>query len=309
LVGLAFAARLGLGVWIAPGNLPFVLYYPAILASSAMFANGAGYLATLAGAVGGMYFLPPVGSFAVEGVQAWITLSAFVLSGSLTALTVETLHNAIRGQRASLAEVVEATRRRALLIVEHRHRMRGDLQSISSLLRLRARYVAEPSAQRALQEAAGHAVALGRIHSRLEHARHDRDEVAVVDTGDFVRGLCADLTPPICDVFAASRPLSSERSVALGLLLHELVAEARADGATGVVVRLTALGSDFVLDVIDNRLERTEPDGLRARLVALLAGQLRGEVGRAPNLAGPGWATGVRFPVLAPVLAPGQVGV
>jgi two-component sensor histidine kinase len=309
MVGAAWGVRYGIGGWLNDGAIPFTFFYPAILAAAACFANGAGYLAATAAAAGSVYYLPPVGVWALPQGSGLVALAMFYGCGLLTACTVETLHHAVRLQRTALVEVVEATRRRALLLTEYRHRTRGDLQSISSLLRLRARYVADPSAQNALREAAAHTVALGRIHTRLEHARHDADEVAVVDSGCFVRGVCADLTPPICDVFAASRPLSTERSVALGMLLHELVAEARQDGAGRVDVRLTALGSDFCLDVIDDRPARGEADGLRARLTALLAGQLRGTLARAENVAGPGWSAAVRFPVLAPVLAPGRVGV
>jgi two-component sensor histidine kinase len=308
LVGVAWGGRYSLGDWLADGAVPFTFFYPSILASAVAFANGAGYLAATAAAAGSVYFLAPVGWHVPHG-SGLAALALFYGCGLLTACTVETLHHSLRLHRAALAKGQEAMRRRALLLTEYRHRSRGDLQSISSLLRLRARYVADPSAQKALQEAAGHTVALGRIHARLEHARHDADEVAVVDSGCFIRGVCADLVPPIVEVSAVSRPLSTERSVALGLLLHELVAAARLDGSTAVAVRLTALGSDFVLDVIDNRPEASATDGLRARMVALLAGQLRGTLTRAANHAGPGWAASLRFPVLAPVLAPGQVGV
>jgi two-component sensor histidine kinase len=307
LVGAAFGLRVAADPWL-DSTAPFTLFYPAVLASALAFANGAGYVAAAASAVASIYFLPPFGQFVMPTGPGLVALGLFGVCGMLTALTVETLHHAVRGQREALAAGAEATRRRALLLTEYRHRMRGDLQALASLVRLRARYVADPTAQRALQEAAGHAVTLGRIHRRLEQARHDEHEVAVVDSAEFVRGVCADLAPPVMAVGAVSRALSTERSVALGLMLVELVGEARAAGAGQVVVRLAEAGGDYVLDVIDDRGGLAEPDGLRARLVALLAAQLRGSLTRTPNHAGPGLAVALRFPVLAPVLAPGRVG-
>jgi two-component sensor histidine kinase len=310
LVGVAFAARLAAGAWMNETAIPFLFFWPAVLGSAAAFANGAGYLAAAASAVASVYFLPPVGVFAMPGGTALFSLGMFTACGALTAGTVETLHHAIRDQHAALEAAREATRRRGLLLVEYRHRSRGDLQSVSSLLRLRARYVDSEAAKAALREAAEHTVALGRIHARLEHARHDADEVAVVNSGCFIRGVCADLMPPVTTVAAAvSQPLSTERSVSVGLLLVELVAAARRDRAGRVDVRLTVAGDDtFILDVIDDRAAEGETDGLRARLVGLLAVQLRGTVTRVANRAGPGLAVCVRFPVLAPVLAPGAVG-
>jgi hypothetical protein len=102
--------------------------------------------------------------------------------------------------------------------------------------------------------------------------------------------------PPVTTVAAAvSQPLSTERSVSVGLLLVELVAAARRDRAGRVDVRLTVAGDTFILDVIDDRAAEGETDGLRARLVGLLAVQLRGTVTRRANRAGPGLAVCLRF--------------
>lgn len=292
--------------WPAQG-FPFLFFISAVGATATLGGGGAGYCATGLSVLLCLPFIPDSEAGPIRADWVLPVLVHVVLCCGITAL-VESLTHAVAERDAALAEQAAAIRRRALLLVEYRHRSRGDLQSISSLLRLRARYVADPSAQNALREAAAHTTALGRIHARLENARHDTDETAVVDSGCFVRGVCADLTPPICGVFAASRPLSTERSVALGLLLHELVADARQDGAAVVVVRLTALGSDFALDVIDDRPSLGATDGLRARLTDLLAGQLRGTLARSANVAGPGRSAAVRFPVLAPTLAPGAVG-
>ena len=209
---------------------------------------------------------------------------------------------------AALAESQAAIRRRGLLLTEYRHRMRGDLQAISSLLRLRAKHVADPMARAALHEAAGHTVALGRIHTRLERAEHDVNEVAMVDAGEFVRGVAGDMQPPVTDAWGVSRLITTERAVALGLLIVELVAEAKRDGAEHMVVRLSTMHGDFILDVIDDRPRLGETDGIRTRLIGLLAGQLRGRVLRQINMAGPGWSAAVRFPVAAPVLSPNNVG-
>jgi two-component sensor histidine kinase len=307
LLGLAARYALTFAGWPNAGY-PFLLYWYSIVATASLGAGGAGYFAT---ALSVLLCLPFVPADAAGWVRMdWVLpIAVFVGSGIWITALVESLFRALADLEAALAEGREAARRRGLLLTEYRHRSRGDLQSISSLLRLRARYAVDPAAKRALAEAAAHTTALGKIHSRLENAQHDMNEVAVVDSGSFVQGVCADLMPPISGVFAASRPISTERSVALGLLLVELVAAARLDGAAVVVVQLAVLGLNFTLDVVDDRPGLGETDGLRTRLTTLLAGQLRGTLTRVANVPGPGWAAVVLFPVLAPVLAPGRVGV
>lgn len=239
----------------------------------------------------------------------YLLASAVLVVLIAIASLVARLVMALDERDVALAESRSATRRRELLLIEYRHRMRGDLQGVSSLLRLRAKHVADPIARAALHEAAGHTVALGKIHSRLERAEHDVNEVAMVDAGQFVRDVAGDMQPPVTDAWGASRLITTERAVALGLLIVELVAEAKRDGAERMVVRLSVTHGDFVLDVIDDRPRLGETDGIRTRLIGLLAGQLRGKVTRLINMSGPGWSAAVRFPVAAPVLSPNNVGV
>jgi two-component sensor histidine kinase len=306
LAGLVARHALTWVGWPATG-FPFLLFWFSIGATAALGGGGAGYFATVLSALLCLPFVP-------DATAGWIRadwvlpIGVFIFSGvSITAL-VESLHHALGDREAALAETHSALRRRALLLTEYRHRSRGDLQQISSLLRLRARYVDDAVARSALIEAAGYATTLGAVHRHLENARHGIDEVARIDSHGFVHGVCDDLQPPVGDVFAVSQPMTTERAVSLGLLLVELVAEARRDGAGRVTVRLAVVGEDYVLDAVDDRPALGPADAFRARLTGLLAGQLRGTLTRAANHAGPGWAASLRFPVLAPVLAPGQVG-
>lgn len=303
-LGLGTRHVAGLLDWPTPTAMLFFVF---AIAAAATMNHGAGYFATLLAALGSALSVPTDEDGFVR--SEWIPpLVVFVLLGMTISALIESLAHALKDREDALKVSQDATRRRALLLVEHRHRTNGDLQAISSLLRLRGRHLTDPVGKAALAEAAGHTVALGRIHTRLERAEHDVNEVAMVDAGAFVIGVGADMVPPVSDSWGVPRWISTDRAVALGLLVCELVAEARRDGSTWVALRLSICGTDFVLRVVDDRAEVGETDGMRTRLIGLLAGQLRGGVTRVENEPAPGWTATLRFPVEAPNLAPGRVG-
>lgn len=287
-----------------PAGIPFLLSFLGVLLCALLFDLWAGLASVALSMAAAAYFvLPPLFSFRVEQVQHMVALGLFATVGGITALVVETLHRAI-------AKLAEAERRRTLLLTEYRHRGRNDLMAIVADLLLRGRFVADPAAKQAFKDAAERTRHLALIHSRLSHASHDRNEVATVDAGEFVLGLCQDLSPPGLESAATGGPLSTERGVTLGLLLTELVSDARRDGAGRIAVRLGRCGPDYVLRVLDDRpcAPTCEGDSLRSRMVRAMAKQLRGDFTTATTTGGACCAR-VRFPVEAPSLAPARVGV
>jgi two-component sensor histidine kinase len=280
----------------------FLFFLWAIGCAAALGRGGAGYTATGLSTLLAAYFIPPIGHFAVA--QEWV-LPMLVFMGlglGMTAL-VQSLHHALDQRERMVMDLWAMERRRELLLTEYRHRTRNDLMGVSAWLMLRARHVVDPVARQAMREAATHTVTLGRIHARLERAQHDRYEVAVVDTAQFLSGVCQDLTPPLISVSVVRESISTERGVSLGLLLNELVAEARRDGAILVEVTLGEVNGDFLLAVTDDRPRLGEIDPLRRQLAAILTKQLRGKLCRTPG------QVCCRFPIAAPSLAPGKVGV
>jgi two-component sensor histidine kinase len=338
MVGAAFVARYSLNGVVGETGLPFLFFFPAIIGSAALFANGAGYLATATSLLGSAYFLPPVGSFTVLTGQAAISLSLYAFHGCITACVVETMHNALRGQRMALAERERAEADRLVLLDEFRHRSRNDLQSLVGLLLLRARR-ATPEAGEALREAAGHALALARVHSRLATASAAPGaQAAVVDTRAFILGLCSDmaagaagngLRPVAIIAEAEAYPLSTERAVQLGLVLNETVTNALKyafplDRPGRVLVTFGREGDDFVLHVADDGIglrepgsvcgaaticdaaggcelaQPAKPEGLGTRLLRALAAQLRGTFTRGRGEGGRGTCCMLRFPAVEP---------
>lgn len=329
LVGSAFAARYSLSGWFSEGGLPFLPFFPVIMAASVLFARGCGYLATLASALCATYFIPPVGSLQIHSGQGLFALALFVGSGMLLACTIETLHNALAGQRAAMAMRDKAEAGRALLLAEFRHRTRNDLQNLMALLLLRARS-APPEAREALREGAAHCSSLARVHTRIAGASA-HDNAAVIDTADFLRGLCHDLRsgaagnglrPVAMVVQADSHWLSTERAVHLGQIVNECVANALKyafpDEAGGTItIRFVRDGEAYALSVRDDGIGigpagqvhaadsphagARDPTrgGMGTRLLRALAAQLRGTFTRVAADAG-GTLCCLRFPCPEP---------
>ncbi|MGG5822992.1 sensor histidine kinase [Falsiroseomonas sp. HW251] len=329
LVLAVFAARHAFAAGQAPGYA-FGHFLIAVLAASALFDHGAGFFATALGALLGTWlYLPPTGSLLPMGEREWIALGLFVAVGVAMSVVIEALHRAVAQLQAMNAALLAAERARGILLREFRHRTRNDLGSLVGLLMLRARLAPSAAAREALREAADHALALSRVHARLElDDGLDRgEEEATVDTRHFVQGLCADieaaqfnegLRPVRLVASAESHPLSAERAVPLGLVLNETVTNALKyafpEARSGIVrVRFARDGESFVLTVADDgigippeaELEDAPPAapaggaGLGTRLLRALAAQLRGRFARRPGEDGRGTVAELRF-VAAP---------
>jgi two-component sensor histidine kinase len=240
----------------------------------------------------------------------------------------EALHKALAGAPTAQAGLARSEQARELLLHEIRHRMRNDLMTLQGLLLARARTTSSEAAREGLQRAAGHALALARVHTCLgpEHATEDGS--TSVDTREFVTGLCADLQsaragdglrPVALVVEAEAHVLDIERAVQLGLVLNEAVTSALKyafpEERPGTVqVRFRRERDDFLLTVRDDGAGLLDDEELRerpaeglplgsgpgTRLLQGLAAQLRGSFSRDPGPEGCGAVVTLRFPAAPP---------
>lgn len=289
-------------------SFPLISYSVPALAAALMLGLGPGLLSLYTGcALAAWFYLSPTGSLFISTPgHAW-GLAIYAAVGTAQALILQTLANVVEQKTAS-------ERTRTLLLHEFRHRTRNDLQGLTGLLLLRARS-AKPSDDPAevLREAAGHARALARVHSRLVAADLGDTAGAVIDTREFVHGLAEDimragsgngLRPVSLEIEAQSHSLPSERAVPLGLVLNECMTNSlkyafavEEVGAMRVAFRRE--GDEFVLTVADDGVGFSgASEGLGTRLLRALAAQLRGKFEREP--AAPGTCNVLRFAATSP---------
>lgn len=322
LVLLAFGIE-----WAAsdpgPGDAPIGSFLLAIIVAAAAFDRGSGYVATAFALALSAFVILPDG-FGLPSARDTLILIVFAAVGITITAIVEALHRTIERLAATNEALSRSERARGLLLAEFRHRTRNDLGALVGLLLLRARGAPSETAAEALREAAGHALALARVHARLTPGDAVPPEhEGWVDTREFITGLCADIGQatageglrPVA-VTAAVEPhaLDTERAVTLGLVLNEAVTNALKyafpeDRAGTVRVGFVREGEDFVLSIGDDGVGlpsdaasegRVLPagSGLGTRLLQGMAAQLRGAFTRHGGEEGT-LAT-LRFPAARP---------
>ncbi|TJZ74087.1 PAS domain-containing protein [Chitiniphilus eburneus] len=196
-------------------------------------------------------------------------------------------------RKADQAQLERALAEKTALLQEVHHRVKNNLQVISSLLSLQSRSASE-EARRALAESQSRVKAMALIHQLL-YERHDFSQV---DIGLYLKRLCRLLQDtlhkhggPVTLELATSGNvlLDLQRAVPCGLLINELVTNAfkhafpaGREGRIGVRLSGEPAG-DARLVVEDNGVGL--PDGIEQgggslgfQLIPLLVDQLGGEL-------------------------------
>ncbi len=201
--------------------------------------------------------------------------------------------------RASLLE-------KELLLKEIHHRVKNNLQIVSTLLDLQAEHITDPDALAMFKESRGRVRSMALIHERLYRSA----DLAHVDVAEYARQLAGDLyrsyrvsTDEIdLDVTVSTPPLPIDIAIPCGLLLNELIANSLKhafEGGGRISIALKDEGASNVLTVSDTGkgfpddfdIRITSSFGLQ--LVNTLVAQLNGEIS---TNHGPGAEITVRFP-------------
>ncbi len=186
-------------------------------------------------------------------------------------------------------KVEQSLAEKEVLLQEIHHRVKNNLQVVSSLLALQAMSATEEALSRPLVESQRRVQAMAQIHELM----YQSADLTRIDFEEYVKRLRtavdhADSVAIVVDV--STPPLTIDVAVPCGLITSELVTNAYLhafpDGREGTItVRLDVDGDDWVLSVEDDGIgvdepirEGTEADGLGLRLVRALAHQLHGEL-------------------------------
>lgn len=179
-------------------------------------------------------------------------------------------------------------RERDTLLREMHHRVKNNLQILSSLLSLQARGVDEGTRQ-ALQQFAGRIRAMARVHQQL----YGHDSLSAIDFASYLSGLAREVAEALgheAVIRCQGDPvwLGVEVAIPAGLILNEVLTNAArhgrsADGVARVDVTLTTLPDRLLVAVRDRGpglAETTGEGGLGGRLIAVLARQIRADLTR-----------------------------
>ncbi len=250
---------------------------------------------------------------AERGAGAQHAIHAAIASGMLGVVCVAaTLVLVLRGlqrRRLTEAQLEVSLGEREILLKEVHHRVKNNLQVISSLLGLEAEKLADPAARAVFKECRDRIHSMARLHQQL----YARGEFAHVDFGAHLREMAEMLVdahaPAGCrvtlNVRAEPLALDLDSAVTLGLVANEVLLNALKHAFTGRTQGVLELqirhGSTSEIVVCDDGVG-LPPDfdpkrnaGLGLELIFGLMQQIHGAA-KIENAPGGGTCTTLTFP-------------
>ena len=200
---------------------------------------------------------------------------------------------AYRNKRRQNELLEKSNEEKAFLIKEIHHRVKNNLQVLSSLLSLQSDYIADPAALDAVTEGRNRVQSMGLIHQKL----YMGENLAAVDMKEYV----VDLTDHLLDSFGKVGkvqlqvdvqvpPIDVDSAIPLGLIINELVTNslkhAFPDDRSGqITIRLWINPSKTLcLKVADDGLgknaiiEPSESTSFGTDLIKILSKKLKGKI-------------------------------
>ena len=192
---------------------------------------------------------------------------------------------------ARTAELVAALKEREVLLQEVHHRVKNNLQVISSLINMQVRSLPGGASRHALQECQTRVQAIALVHEKLYQSKDD----ARVPFADYARSLAAavfaatglDGAKVSLAFNVADVPLAVDKAIPCGLILNELITNALKHafpaGRAGTIrVEVVPVGGGGLQLVVGDDgvglpagLDVEGSSSLGLQLVRMLADQLR----------------------------------
>jgi two-component system, sensor histidine kinase PdtaS len=184
---------------------------------------------------------------------------------------------------------------RGVLAQEIHHRVKNNLQTVASLLRLQARSADGIDPRKALDDSANRILAIASVHEVLTESRHD--DVELAQLLERLRAMLVQGTGTPKHIEAKLEPISlaGNQATALALVFSELLQNALEHGGHTITVELGRRNGDVVLAVADDGVGVDgEPTGTGLSIVgALVRDELRGTLTLRSD---PGLRAEVAFP-------------
>lgn len=248
----------------------------------------------------------PLGLWERYRFEILLTISAFLLVVSLGLIGYELA----RRRTIEVRTTAESLREKETLLREIHHRVKNNLQVISSMLSIQSSLIGDTKALEYFQDARTRIQSMALVHEHL----YESTSLARLDLRDYVDELVATVFHSMdttgggirVETDVAEISLDLDHAIPLGMVINELVSNAikyaYPHGSGEIDVTLSYVEKHAQLEVRDEgvgipsaTLEKRESLGLQ--LVEALAGQLRGTV--SFENTDPGLRVRFDFPVTA----------
>jgi PAS domain S-box-containing protein len=151
-----------------------------------------------------------------------------------TVKMVGTIQDVTEHTRYEMA-IVEALREKEILLKEIHHRVKNNMQVISSLLNLQRDKIPDPAIKSALSDSQNRIRSMALVHERLYHANN----LASIDFADYLKTVTSELALSFhrndvaVQIEADSMQVSVDVAIPCGLIANELISNAFKHGFPG----------------------------------------------------------------------------
>lgn len=231
-----------------------------------------------------------------DGEERQIMLYASIIP-STTNSVVSLLD--ITQRKTAENEVKRSLNEKELLLREIHHRVKNNMQIISSLLNLQRSYIHDEEAANILQESQGRVKSMALIHEKL----YQTSDLARINVEEYIQSLTMNLfhsytvNPGIkLSMDVSDLYFNIDTAVPLGLIINELVSNSlkyafkdRDEGEIRISLLETAEPGKYLLLIRDDgtgfphELDFAESHSLGLQLVNTLVNQLDGEIEMITN--------------------------
>lgn len=195
------------------------------------------------------------------------------------------------------AELQNSLKEKVVLLKEIHHRVKNNLQIVSSLLYLQSRTILDAATLDILKDGQSRVKSMALVHEKLYHSK----DLALIEFADYIQNLTAYVFNNYKEAAAVVKvvydldnvSLSIDSAIPLGLILNELISNAlkyafcdkSAGAANELTIRLKSRDHDqFLLSVRDNgkglpeHFDLESLDSLGLKLVVNLVQQINGKL-------------------------------
>ena len=201
-----------------------------------------------------------------------------------------TVNRDVTSKKLAEEKIVSSLKEKELLLKEIHHRVKNNLQIISSLLKLQSKYILDDRSLDAFKESQNRVKTMALIHERLYRSR----DISKINFKDYINALVSNLQLTynirpnqvnfICEVDKIE--LGIDTAIPCSLLINELISNSFKHAFNGldkgtVKIRMKSLNNDdYELVVCDNgkgipeEIDFRNTESLGLQLVVTLAEQL-----------------------------------
>ncbi|MCR4438178.1 MAG: PAS domain S-box protein [bacterium] len=211
------------------------------------------------------------------------------------------IYQDITQRKRAEEELVSSLKEKELLLKEIHHRVKNNMQVISSLLSLQSSYISDPRALAIFNDSQNRVKSMALIHEKLYQSKN----LSRVDFAEYTKSLTSHLFDSYgvdperitMDVQVNGIDLAIDSGISCGLIVNELVSNALKhafpDGRKGkVTVGLERANGSYVLKVSDDgvgfpaHVDFRNTESLGLQLVNTLTDQLEGTIELSANGGG-----------------------